>query len=92
MPFSFTGNEQEGMRASVTCTVTTGDTPIDIKWLKDNQPLRPSADIQVEKVDEFISTLIFKHLKPDHSGYYSCIASNEAASENHTVSLSVDCE
>lgn len=80
------------MRASVTCTVATGDSPIDIKWLKDNQLLQPAPDIQVEKSDEFISTLIFKHLKPEHSGSYSCIASNEAASENHTVALSVDCE
>ncbi|XP_074595893.1 cell adhesion molecule Dscam1-like isoform X2 [Brevipalpus obovatus] len=90
MPFSFTGNLQEGVRSSATCTVTTGDTPIHIRWTKDNQPLTSSSEIQIESVNEFMSALAFKPLKPEHSGHYSCIASNEASTENHTVILSVD--
>ncbi|XP_015786890.1 Down syndrome cell adhesion molecule-like protein Dscam2 isoform X1 [Tetranychus urticae] len=90
MPFSFGGNLQEGMRASVTCTITTGDVPIDIQWFKNGQPLTLTNDIHLEKVDDFISTLIFKPLKQDHTGIYSCVASNEASSNNHTIHLSVD--
>jgi PREDICTED: similar to CG31190-PB, isoform B, partial len=93
MPFSFGSNLQEGMRASVTCTVTTGDVPIDIKWFKDGEPIKSSKGaIFLETVDEFISTLIFKPLKQEHNGHYSCVASNEASSYNHTVYLSVDCK
>lgn len=92
MPFSFGSNLQEGMRASVTCTITTGDVPIDIQWLKNGQPLILTSDIHLEKVDDFISTLIFKPLRQDHSGIYSCVASNEASTNNHTIHLSVDCE
>lgn len=91
MPFNFPKNPQEGMRASVTCTVTTGDPPIQITWLKDGKFLPKSGDsIHLESVDDFISTLIFKPLKQEHSGIYSCKASNEAAAVNHTIQLTVD--
>ncbi|RWS27316.1 Down syndrome cell adhesion molecule-like protein Dscam2 [Leptotrombidium deliense] len=88
--FNFAGVLQEGMRASVTCTVITGDPPIEMRWMKDGKQLTARDGIYLENVDDFISNLIFKPLKQEHSGLYSCVASNGAASVNHTVSLSVD--
>jgi Down syndrome cell adhesion protein len=95
MPFSFAANLQEGMRASVTCTVTTGDSPLRLVWMKDGRVIEPigsslTSGAVVERVDEFISTLVFRPLAQSHSGLYSCVASNEAASVNYTVALSVD--
>lgn len=95
MPFNFASNLQEGMRASVTCTVTTGDSPLRLSWLKDGRPIEVNgmsltSGPMVERVDEFISTLVFRPLAQSHSGLYSCVASNEAASVNYTVALSVD--
>lgn len=91
MPFSFASNLQEGMRASVTCTVTTGDSPLHLSWLRDGRPIElENGGPVVERVDEFISTLVFRPLAQAHSGLYSCVASNEAASVNYTVPLSVD--
>ncbi|XP_015122999.1 Down syndrome cell adhesion molecule-like protein Dscam2 [Diachasma alloeum] len=41
-PFGFPANLQEGSRAQVTCSVTSGDLPIHFSWLKDGEPL-PSS-------------------------------------------------
>ncbi|RWS25613.1 Down syndrome cell adhesion molecule-like protein Dscam2, partial [Leptotrombidium deliense] len=88
--FNLVGTLQEGMRASITCTVTTGDPPVTMRWFKDGKQLKASDDLLLENVDDFISNLIFKPLKQKHSGVYACVATNEAASVNHSVSLSVD--
>ncbi|RWS12133.1 Down syndrome cell adhesion molecule-like protein Dscam2, partial [Dinothrombium tinctorium] len=88
--FNFPNSLQEGMRASITCTVTTGDPPIEIRWFKNGVLASVQENVYLENVDDFISNLIFKPLKQEHSGQYACVASNEAASVNHTVILSVD--
>ncbi|GIY30992.1 down syndrome cell adhesion molecule-like protein 1 [Caerostris extrusa] len=77
------------MRASVSCSVPTGDAPIRISWLKDGIPLSLESGISLEMIDDFVSTLIFKSLRQEHSGTYSCVAYNDAATVNYTVPLSV---
>ena len=39
-PIVFSNNLEEGHRGSAVCTVTSGDSPMDITWLKDGVPLR----------------------------------------------------
>ena len=39
-PIVFSNNLEEGHRGSAVCTVTSGDSPMDITWLKDQVPLR----------------------------------------------------
>lgn len=39
-PIVFSSNLEEGHRGSAVCTVTSGDSPMDITWLKDGVPLR----------------------------------------------------
>lgn len=45
-PFNFPSNLQEGSRAQVTCTVTSGDLPIYFSWLKDGEPLPSSLRVR----------------------------------------------
>ncbi|KMQ94061.1 down syndrome cell adhesion molecule [Lasius niger] len=87
-PFSFPANSQEGSRAQVTCSVTSGDLPIYISWLKDGEPLPSSLRIE-ERGAEFFSLLVFKELSSRHSGKYTCVATNNAAKVNHTAELLV---
>ncbi|KOX68634.1 Down syndrome cell adhesion molecule-like protein Dscam2 [Melipona quadrifasciata] len=87
-PFNFPPNLQEGSRAQVTCTVTSGDLPIYFSWLKDGEPLPSSLRIE-ERVAEFFSLLVFKELSSRHSGKYTCVATNSAAKVNHTAELLV---
>ncbi|XP_067138807.1 cell adhesion molecule Dscam1-like isoform X1 [Centruroides vittatus] len=88
-PFSFPENAEEGMRASVSCSVPVGDPPISILWLKDGLPISTDVRISLELIDDFVSTLVFKSLTQEHSGTYTCVASNDAATVNFTVPLSV---
>ncbi|XP_044257604.1 Down syndrome cell adhesion molecule-like protein Dscam2 isoform X1 [Tribolium madens] len=87
-PFRFPTSLQEGGRAQVTCSVTSGDMPIHFAWYKDGEHI--SAALQVEeRAAEFYSILIFKEVSSKHSGSYTCVASNSAARANYTAQLMV---
>ncbi|XP_028160475.1 Down syndrome cell adhesion molecule homolog [Ostrinia furnacalis] len=87
-PFSFSANLQEGKRAQVSCSVTSGDMPVHFTWLKDNAPI-PSALQVEERGADFFSNLVFKEVSARHSGLYTCVASNSAAKVNYTAELVV---
>ncbi|XP_050040426.2 cell adhesion molecule Dscam1-like isoform X3 [Dermacentor andersoni] len=93
-PFSFPEKPQLGSRASVTCSVPDGDPPIRLSWLRDGVPLdsSPSAGregVSFGHVDDFISTLVFKSLREEHTAVYTCLAANEAAAVNYSAPLVV---
>lgn len=44
-PFSFSANLQEGKRAQVSCSVTSGDMPVHFTWLKDNAPIPSTLQV-----------------------------------------------
>uniref|UniRef100_A0A336KKP0 CSON012059 protein n=1 Tax=Culicoides sonorensis TaxID=179676 RepID=A0A336KKP0_CULSO len=86
--FSFPKNLQEGGRAQVSCSVSSGDMPIYFSWFKDDAPIPMSLQI-IEKKDEFFSQLVFKDITSRHSGKYTCFATNSAAKVNYTAELLV---
>ncbi|XP_044742030.1 Down syndrome cell adhesion molecule-like protein Dscam2 [Chrysoperla carnea] len=92
-PFTFPINLQEGGRAQISCSVTSGDMPIQFYWLKDLQPLslvQSQLHLNIEeRTEEFFSILIFKTVNAKHSGDYTCIARNNAAKVNYTATLMV---
>nr|XP_018916966.1 PREDICTED: Down syndrome cell adhesion molecule-like protein Dscam2 isoform X2 [Bemisia tabaci] len=85
-PFQFPANLREGNRAHVSCSITSGDLPITVTWRKDGLPLPQDNEVQ-EHMQEFASTLSFSHLRARHTGLYTCIISNAAASTNFTADL-----
>ncbi|XP_059046951.1 cell adhesion molecule Dscam2-like [Achroia grisella] len=87
-PFSFSANLQEGKRAQVSCSVTSGDMPVHFTWLKDNAPIPTSLQVE-ERAADFFSNLVFKEVSARHSGLYTCVASNSAAKVNYTAELVV---
>nr|XP_037276598.1 Down syndrome cell adhesion molecule homolog [Rhipicephalus microplus] len=94
-PFSFPEKPQLGSRASVTCSVPVGDPPIRLSWLRDGMPLESDSSstsavgIAAGHVDDFISTLVFRSLREEHTAVYTCLAANEAASINYSAPLVV---
>lgn len=86
-PFNF-DDLKEGQRTSISCNVMSGDLPISISWLKDSLPIPQHLNITPMRV-KFLSNLIFEELKEEHSGLYSCTASNEVASSTYSAQLSV---
>ncbi|KAI5745326.1 hypothetical protein M8J76_010108 [Diaphorina citri] len=87
-PFQFLDNLQQGNRAHVSCSITSGDLPITILWHKDGKPLPQDPDVQEQQM-LFLSTLMFKKLSARHTGLYTCVVSNEASSSNYTAKLVV---
>uniref|UniRef100_A0A336M1C8 CSON009678 protein n=1 Tax=Culicoides sonorensis TaxID=179676 RepID=A0A336M1C8_CULSO len=79
-----------GDRASITCAVVKGDTPLQITWRKDNRALDPAHRVQVTQVDQYNSILVIENLQADHTGNYSCIVSNMAAEVEATQGLLVN--
>jgi Down syndrome cell adhesion protein len=76
------------MRAQVSCSIISGDFPIAISWRKDGGMLTPEPDV-AEQQHQFVSNLLFMNLAASHSGQYTCIASNAAATANYTARLVV---
>ena len=87
--FAFDENLYEGMRTRVYCNIARGDQPITIKWLKNGQPLKSGAQLQVRTLDTFSLALVIDSLNPAHNGNYTCMASNDAAVVNSTAQLLV---
>lgn len=79
-----------GDRASITCSVVKGDTPLAITWQKDGRALDPAHRVQVTQVDQYNSILVIENLQADHSGNYSCVVSNMAAEVEGTQGLLVN--
>lgn len=93
--FVFPDNLEEGMRASVVCSVVSGDPPITIKWFKDGREIGTGSSstdpmLKIVSITEFVSSLIIDRLDRSFSGNYTCKASSDfAGSANHTARLSV---
>merc|ERR1719297_289519 len=72
-PFTFDGDLAEGDRSQVSCTISSGDMPIDIQWRKDGRVFAPGPDVQVQN-NVFSSNILFFSLAAEHSGTYTCVA------------------
>lgn len=91
-PFAFSANVQEKQRASVLCTISSGEVPVTFNWLKDGQLLSPSiaeAKNITIKPDSDQSTLKFGPVRLDHAGNYTCVAKNRIGIQAHSAQLVV---
>ncbi|XP_074600813.1 cell adhesion molecule Dscam1-like [Brevipalpus obovatus] len=95
-PFTFGKDLHSGQRHNALCSVVEGDSPIEIRWLKDGVPietiLNRSHPLRIEmiQVGDFSSHLTFASLGPEHSGNYTCNASNVAGSAQHSARMMVN--
>uniref|UniRef100_T1IV47 Down syndrome cell adhesion molecule-like protein Dscam2 n=1 Tax=Strigamia maritima TaxID=126957 RepID=T1IV47_STRMM len=90
-PFSFRDELiREGARARIQCVVREGDTPLQINWFKDGQPLTTGQDISIFNIDEFSSILMISSISPRHNGNYTCAATNFAGADQHTANLFIN--
>ena len=71
-----------------------------LKWFKDGLPIEAASlfsisvpGVRTRLIDEFSLALVIENLSSaSHNGNYSCVASNDAASVNHTAQLVVNGE
>ncbi|CAG2104883.1 unnamed protein product, partial [Medioppia subpectinata] len=90
--FSFDNKLQSGMRTRIYCNVAEGDSPVAIKFFKDQQQIDVNRNdgITVQEVDPFSLSLAIANLSAIHNGNYSCIASNEASTVSYSSHLIVN--
>lgn len=89
-PFSFQEGLAESMRTRTVCGVSGGDQPLTIRWLKDGQPLSSERfKANVTSLDSYSSLLSIASLTAEHSGLYTCVASNPAAEVRLSARLQV---
>lgn len=89
-PFAFNQDGLNGGTSTkIVCTITAGDSPLEISWFKGDQPLVQNDKIKVVELDEMTSMLSMKKLDLEDSGTYTCQASNAAGVTKHSSSLRV---
>ena len=89
-PFSFNQDGLNGGTSTkIVCTITAGDSPLEISWFKDQEPLVQNDKIKVVALDDMTSILSMKKLDLEHSGIYTCQASNPAGVTKYSSSLRV---
>ncbi|XP_066907069.1 cell adhesion molecule Dscam2-like, partial [Halyomorpha halys] len=86
-PFTF-GELIEGVRTQVQCVVQSGDPPLTLTWLKDGVEFSSDLGIHITK-DDFSSTLAIGNVRLEHTGDYTCVATNAAKSTKLSSRLTV---
>ncbi|XP_047359386.1 Down syndrome cell adhesion molecule-like protein Dscam2 isoform X44 [Vespa velutina] len=92
-PFSI-GDEPVnwGEQVSAICSIVKGDSPIDIQWSLNGEPItaRTHPDITIQKTGKKTSLLTIDSVTAHHAGEYSCVASNLVGSVTRSAVLSVN--
>lgn len=86
-PFSFSAHGfNSGSSAKTMCTVTSGDSPIDLYWMKDGRKLDASI---IRRIDEYSSIVSIRLVTISDAGNYTCVAKNGAGMAQFTSPLVV---
>ncbi|KAK3862534.1 hypothetical protein Pcinc_031611 [Petrolisthes cinctipes] len=89
-PFSFEGEISSGKATQIVCYVSDGDTPLNIRWYFNGQDASGVTGISTVKLGSRSGILSIEYATHDHSGEYTCNASNAAGEAAYSASLSVN--
>lgn len=90
--FSF-GDEplNAGDTASLSCIVMKGDSPLEIEWMFNNEPINTDEhEIVVSENGKRTKQLTIDFVSARHAGEYTCVASNIAGSTSRSARLVVN--
>lgn len=90
-PFHFGDDPSNfGDSASIQCLVTSGDFPIDFKWLYNGRPVSEVFGISTVKLGKRTYALTIDSVNGKHAGNYTCEASNSAGVDRYNATLIVN--
>lgn len=90
--FSF-GEEpfNAGDMATIQCSVTKGDSPADIDFMFNSNPISSdNEDIVMSNSGKRAKQLTIESVQAKHVGEYTCVVSNRAGSTSRSASLAVN--
>lgn len=70
--------------------MTSGDLPIEFKWLFNRRPVIEIAGVTTAKMGKRNSVLTIDSVNGKHAGNFTCQATNQASSVNFTSQLIVN--
>lgn len=88
-PFAFRGGLLLGTRTAVACTVSSGDFPFQMTWLKDGKRLERLQDVEVNRGSNYSIGLMFNSLTQEHQGNYTCLVENDAGFASYSSIMMV---
>lgn len=72
------------------CECTKGSSVgLQFTWFKDGVDVKNIAGIELKSVDRYSVLLSFSRVEPQHRGYYTCVARNNAGTNSFSGSLVV---
>lgn len=89
VPFEVDDDINFGDSVQMNCHVSKGDMPIKIHWLHNGLPPFSNTGITVQKLGQRSSVLTISNVKAEHSGNFTCMASNIAGTANFTLAVHV---
>lgn len=92
MPFVF-GDEPSnyGDSTAVQCMVFKGDTPLQLHWTLNGQPItNEHVGIRIIKMSPKLSSLSIDSISGHHRGLFKCIATNAAGMAEQSAELMVN--
>lgn len=89
-PFNFDeGPAQTGQYATLHCSVSFGDLPLNISWLLNGVLINDNMGVSTLKVSNRTSVLTIESVDDHHAGNYTCLAENHAGIQSYTTELNV---
>jgi hypothetical protein len=90
MPFGFDQNGLNGGTSSkIFCIIMAGDTPVQIRWYKNDRAFEANDKKRVQMLDDTTSMLSLNKLDLEDSGTYTCRANNSAGLTQYSTFLRV---
>lgn len=72
------------------CQVSKGDRPIVIKWSFEGFRATRGVEIKTKRISDKASILTIPEASADHSGTYTCTATNQAGSISFATNITVN--
>lgn len=89
-PFEFDGELNTGDNVQLNCHVSKGDIPLNITWTLNGKPIHPSSGITTLPIGTRTNLLNINSVDREHSGEYTCLASNRGGQASHSATLFIN--
>ncbi|XP_075526205.1 cell adhesion molecule Dscam2-like [Dermacentor variabilis] len=90
MPISLADNIALGEKILLTCAVTRGTAPFDIRWTHEGRPVTNTKNKYAAPLTGSIATLTIERVAAEDVGNYTCSASNDVGRDTVTATLMVE--